>query len=282
VAHASAGPVESRGILQELLFLIAPPPHVVYLRLMFRCYAQPSAWISGKVTLSPEETHHLFNVLRASVGDCVTVFDGHGAVALTRLAKPGGREAILDVVEHLKPNKPDVSITLFQALVKEQKMDLILQKAVELGVSRIIPLVVERSIVRLDPDSRSHRIARWQKIVLNAAKQSGANLVPEIGPISLLADAVRAAPITDVMLIGTLEGESVPFRTAIGGARAAGHKSIGVLIGPEGDFSPAEVAVAKSAGALAVSLGEVVLRVETAALYVLSVLKYEFEPTSAA
>jgi len=245
---------------------------------MIRCFAEPSRWKGDKVVLAAEEAHHLVHVLRAREGDVVTVFDGDGRQATARLVTARGETAELLVIENAPCIAPAVAITLIQSIVREQRMDLIIQKATELGVSKIIPVEVERAVVRLDAKAQEARRERWQRIALNAAKQCGVGWIPEVGPIVPVSEALKRCSALDFTLIGSLEVDAVPIRSAIAKAKSRNPRTVGIVIGPEGDFTPPELAAAKAAGAVPVSLGSLVLRVETAAIHVVSIIKYEFEP----
>ncbi|MEI6972189.1 MAG: RsmE family RNA methyltransferase [bacterium] len=242
---------------------------------MVRCYAEPKAWVEGRVTLSPAESHHLLHVMRAGVGDTVMIFDGAGVEAVARLARSAGKIAELEVAELRRQPRPAPAITILQALIREQKMDMVVEKGAELGASRIVPVAAERSIVRLAAKAADSRVERWNKIALSAAKQCGGNWLMRIDPVVPLAVAVRAAPPADLLLVASLEKDAVPLKTVMGKAASGTLATVSVLIGPEGDLTPAELSAAKAAGAVPVSLGHAVLRAETAAICALSILKYE-------
>ncbi len=222
--------------------------------------------------LRAEEAHHALHVLRLKVGDALNVFDGRGheaQVSLTEITKDSVRLTILQ-----RSNTPSLPcrITLAQAIPKKN-MDLIVQKATELGVASIVPLISERSVVKLDEDSK--RIERWRGIALDACKQCGNNWLPEIQPPQKARDFLTSPGKFDLKLIGSLQPDSKPLKAILG--VAAKPSSILILIGPEGDFTPAELALAKSAGCLPLSLGPLVLRADTAAIYTLSILHHELQ-----
>lgn len=245
-----------------------------------RCFAEPSAWADGKVTLSQDESHHLLHVMRADTGTAVTVFDGAGTEAGARLARKTGKTAELEVTALHKHPRPQPEITIIQSLIREQKMDMVVEKGAELGVARIVPVAVERAVVRLASKAAESRVERWRKIALSAAKQCGGNWLPVIAPVAPLADALRATPAPDLFLVASLEQDAVPLKTVMEKARVSGPRTVSVLIGPEGDLTPTELAAARAAGATPVSLGAAVLRAETAAICVLSILKYELGTSS--
>ena len=241
-----------------------------------RCYVHPQNWTAGDLLLDEEESHHVLRVMRLQPGQTLEIFDGRGRRGAAELTDTRGARARLRLISEqaIAPNGP--RIVLQQALPREQKMDWILQKATELGIQAIQPILAERCVVQLRGDRAADKQARWEKIVLNAAKQSGSLLLPEILPPASMAQVLKTGPRCDLLLIGALTGPTKPLREIL---RASGEKppaSIGILIGPEGDFTPAEQELALQAGAVPVSFGDSVLRAETAALFALSALRYVF------
>ena len=223
--------------------------------------------------MSAAETHHATQVLRVKPGDTVNVFDGRGHEAQAQFGE-AGRLAILQ--QSTTPPLP-CRITLAQAIPKKN-MDLIVQKATELGVAGIVPLISQRTIVQLDEDSK--KIERWREIVLEACKQSGNNWLPEIQPPQKARAFLDSPGTFDLKLIASLQPDAKPLKHILSNAasiQSSKHPSILILIGPEGDFTPAELSSAKSAGCLPLSLGPLVLRAETAALYALSILHHELQ-----
>ena len=222
--------------------------------------------------LGAEETHHALHVLRLKVGDTLNVFDGRGHEAqcsIVEISKDAVR--LKTLTQSTTPALP-CRITLAQAIPKKS-MDLIVQKATELGVASIVPLVSDRSVVKLDEDSR--RMERWHEIALDACKQCGNNWLPEIQPPRKTRDFLNSPGQFDLKLIGSLQPDSILLKAILG--KTTKPSSILILIGPEGDFTPAELGLAKSAGCLPLSLGPLVLRAETAAIYALSILHHELQ-----
>ncbi len=228
-------------------------------------------------TLSAEEAHHALHVLRLKVGDTLNAFDGRGHEAQCAIAEITKDTVRLKVLTQTTTPALPIRITLAQAIPKKS-MDLIVQKATELGVASIVPLASERTLVKLDDDSR--RMDRWREIALESCKQCGNNWLPEIHPPQKARDFLGALPKCDLKLIASLQPDAKPLKTILPGASALGHSgpfSVLILIGPEGDFTPAELNLAKSAGCLPLSLGPLVLRAETAAIYTLSILHHELQ-----
>jgi 16S rRNA (uracil1498-N3)-methyltransferase len=171
-------------------------------------------------------------------------------------------------------------ITLAQAIPKGKNMDLIVQKAVEIGAAEIAPLISERTIVDLDAKDAEQKRAKWQQIAIEAAKQCGQNWLPTVQtPRKLKYFFANASPArSDLRLIGSLQPDAVHLKKILADyveQHADRPKSVLMMVGPEGDFTPAELALGKSHGCLPITLGPIILRVETAAIYCLSVLSYE-------
>ena len=169
-----------------------------------------------------------------------------------------------------------VKLYLFQGLPKGDKMELIIQKAVELGVYEIIPVRTKRVVVKLDEKKETKKIARWQQIAESGAKQSGRGIIPEVKPVMSFKDAIDYAK--------NLEGVLIPYEKAEGMNKTReiikglkGKKSVGIFIGPEGGFDEQEIEAAMNSGVEPVTLGRRILRTETAGLTMLSILMFEFE-----
>jgi 16S rRNA (uracil1498-N3)-methyltransferase len=237
-----------------------------------RFYLAPGEWTSPEPTLGTEDSHHCADVLRLQVGDRVTLFDGAGSVADATLTEVHRKHCRVTIGERTITPPLKSAITLAQAVPKGKNMDLILQKAVELGASTIVPLLTRRTVVRLDEEDGSRKQERWQQIALEACKQCGRNQVPLVTHPCSLEEFLKQ-PLQGLLLLASLQPGAVTIKEAL--AKAPDHRSITVLVGPEGDFTPEESAAALTMGAIPVTLGPMILRAETAALYCLSVLNYE-------
>lgn len=230
---------------------------------------------SGK--FSPEESHHAVDVLRLRSGDSAAIFDGKGTEARVRLTQVSADEVSYETLSTARTPPPSCRIRFGQALIKPVGMDLLIQKLTELGVSEIWPIASERSISKPSGEKRiSHR---WESIALSACKQSGQNWLPkihEVGPLDNFLSAPNPAPPAG-RIIGSLQPEAKPLPALLAATRQAGKPpALDLLIGPEGDFTPAEIGRARSAGFQPASLGPLILRSETASLFLASVLHYEF------
>jgi 16S rRNA (uracil1498-N3)-methyltransferase len=216
------------------------------------------------------DIHHIRDVLRLKSQNEVEVFDEQRNDYLCSIKKIMASKITLHIKEKKAlPGQGRVSITIACAIPKKSLMDEVIDKLTQLGVERIIPLETQHVIVRLDADKKSARLERWRKIAQSAAQQSHRNTLPVIEPVKSVEEVLALADNYDLKLIPTLSGKRRLLKDII---NAAHPKNILILIGPEGDFSPAEVKLACSKGCLPVSLGELVLRVDTAAIAVASYL----------
>ena len=230
-----------------------------------------------QAVLGAKEAHHALHVLRLKVGDTLNVFDGRGHEAQCLIAETSKDAVHLKMLTQSATPALPCRITLAQAIPKKS-MDLIVQKATELGVACIVPLVSDRSVVKLDEDSK--KADRWRDIALEACKQCGNNWLPEIQAPQMAHDYLSSLPTQDLKLIASLQPDSKPLKSILSDVPTLPRShapTVLLLIGPEGDFTPAELALAKSAGCLPLSLGPLVLRAETAAIYALSILHHELQ-----
>lgn len=261
---------------------------------LHRFYIPPAYWNPSAFVLDEAESRHAAEVLRLRVGDMVAVFNGEGLLAEARIARLGKREAALELIGEVKSSLPPTArLLLAQAIPKGKNMDLVLQKATELGASGIIPLITERTVVRLNPAEAADKQEKWQRIVIEACKQCGQNFLPAVHQPLPFETFLANIPPVDLRLVAAIEPgarrlKEILASVAVGNmpaASSAAAPSTGstekhpasalVLIGPEGDFTPAELAQAKAAGCQPLTLGPIILRTETAAIYTLSTLAHE-------
>jgi 16S rRNA (uracil1498-N3)-methyltransferase len=248
----------------------------------FRVYCQPPEREPSEIRPSPEECHHLVTVNRARSGDTVVAFDGQGNEWICELTEDVKHAAVLKVRFRQKAKRLPYEITLGQALPKGQFMDAIVRKATELGAARIAPLESDRTIVHLEDDRTSRKIERWQAAVVEAAKQCGNPFVPEILPVQSAAAFIESSRGYDLKLIASLQPGAKSLKSVLAAYTATNGRAprkVLWLVGPEGDFTPAELGLSRNAGFEPISLGPLVLRCETAAVYALSVLSYELQNT---
>lgn len=248
----------------------------------FRAYCSPSTAEPAEIVLSPEESHHLVTVNRARLGDTVVAFDGHGTEWICELAGDRKSGATLKVRFRQKARPLAYEITLGQALPKGSSMDSIVRKATEIGAVQIVPLESDRTQVHLDGDRSDRKIDKWQTAALEAAKQCGNPFLPEVTAVQKASRFMETAKGFDLKLIASLQPGAKSLKTVLAQFQAAqkrAPKKVLWLIGPEGDFTPAEMSLSQSTGFEPVTLGPLVLRCETAATYALSVLSYELQNT---
>ncbi len=245
---------------------------------MPRFYLPKDRWTTPAWELEGDEAKHAAKVLRMKEGDVCTVFDGEGRASRAIIAAPPSSASVL-----LRPDGEcsapvDIaSLTLCQSIPKGSNMDLIIQKSVELGVGRIIPLITEHTIVRLSPRDAEAKQVKWQRTALEACKQCGQNTLPIVEIPRSFREWVAEAILPEVTIIASLAPGARPIRDVLENARAEGRRSAAVLVGPEGDFSPEETTMALEAGFRPVTLGSIVLRVETATFFCLSSLRYALD-----
>ena len=291
---------------------------------MHRFFLAPDDWSAA--TLTDSEAHHARSVLRMQPGDRAVLFDGRGREGTAEIVSLDSGAVQLRVLQEAVTPPLRARITLAQAIPKGKNMDLIVQKAVEIGAAEIFPLLSDRTVVQLDPESAAQKQAKWQTVALEAAKQCGQNWLPHVhqprtpndffrelesGAAGVAAGVSPANPsaspadreITnavgdaapqrptraplqraerahyDLRLIGSLQPGAQHLKKILAdyaqGHDGAQPERVLMLIGPEGDFTPAEIALARSQGCAPLTLGPIILRVETAAIYCLSILSYE-------
>lgn len=241
-----------------------------------RCFVEPGRWSPGELELEGEEAHHLRTVLRVRVGQHIGLFDGQGRTAEAEVVALERHRARVRVLQQAAEPRSARDLVLVLGVPREQKMDLIVQKATELGVSRIYPVRADHAVMQVRSDNEDSKRERWQRIALNAAKQCGAAWVPQLEPAQDLETALASLAPPAATLLCSLDPDAAPLRATLETLRAQPPRTLALLVGPEGDFSARERALARNAGARPVSLGPRTLRSETAALYGMSVLTYEF------
>ena len=251
---------------------------------MHRFYLPPNECQSSALTLTGREAHHGLRVLRLHTGEPVVVLNGAGKVFNCEVASLSRDTIRLIAKETNDAPAPPCEITLVQAIPKGKLLDSIIQKATELGVSRVVPLLSERVITQIDEDNSDSKTQHWRMVAIEAIKQCGSPWLPRIEPAVSPAELLARKEAFDLFLIASLQsGSRHPsvwfdeFRQR----ERRGPKSACVWVGPEGDFTEGEVAAVMAAGAAPITLGSLVLRCETAATYCLSVMNYETQSSQA-
>jgi len=248
-------------------------------------FVTPEVLKADLVVLSPEESHHLARVLRVEAGQELTLFDGQGTRAEGVVDAVTKKEVTVRITARETVPPPAVEITLIQAVCKPDRFELILQKATELGVRRIQPMITKNASL---PAGKIEKMAeRGKAIIRSAAQQCGAAWLPDFQPLEKIEAILPTLGKFDAVFIGSLHPEAKPFKEAFRSLASAGWKPavriagilpalrVALLIGPEGDFTAEEVNSAVAAGAIPVTFGSQILRTETAAIFGLSVLAYE-------
>ena len=245
---------------------------------MHRFYLPPDQCTSATLILVGREAHHAAHVLRLRQGEPVTVLDGAGNQLLCTVAEANRKNILLAVMERKAMPPSSARITLLQALPKGKIMDAIIQKATELGAARIVPLLTERVVSQLDDESAAHKVEKWRQAGIEAVKQCGSPWLPAIESPLTPVEFIARKEKFDLMLVGALQNERRHLHEVLREFQVQHGRlpqSVGVWIGPEGDFTATELDAILAAGAAPITLGRLVLRVETAAIYCLSVLNHE-------
>ncbi|MDR2240509.1 MAG: 16S rRNA (uracil(1498)-N(3))-methyltransferase [Zoogloeaceae bacterium] len=232
-----------------------------------RFFCPPPLPPDGFAELPPAAAHHALRVLRLGVGDDVTLFDGSGGEYPGRIIEAGPGVRVRLGVKNETERESPLEFTLAQALPSGDKMDFVVQKAVELGVARIQPLAAARSVMRLSGERAARRVEHWRQVAVSACEQCGRNRLPQIAPVRDLRQWLGSLPPDD----GACRLQLSPH----GGQRlrdVAGARRFLLLIGPEGGFAPEEAEAARRAGFAELSLGPRILRAETAGLAALAAL----------
>ena len=244
---------------------------------MYRFFVEKQQIRDGVVKIDGEDVRHIRSVLRMRPGEQILVACGDEWEYTCQIEHLSEEEVTARVLDAQKPGMELPSrITLFQCLPKSDKMETVIQKAVELGACAVVPVVSKRCVVKLDARRAANKEVRWNTVAASAAKQSKRMIVPEVKPLCSFQDALREAQDMDVRLIPYENAEGMAGTRKIFSSVRPGD-SVAVLIGPEGGFEETEVEEAQEAGFLPVTLGKRILRTETAGMTVLSILMYLLE-----
>lgn len=229
------------------------------------------------ITITGEDVNHIKNVLRLKIGDEIIINDKEQTDYICNISSFDGGVVVADIVDVIKnAAELPVKIVLFQGLPKLDKLEFIIQKAVELGVSEIVPVITKRTIVKVDSKKEEKKLARYQAIATSAAKQSGRGVIPSVTNFMSYKQAIEYAADLDMVIVPYEEAKGISYSKEVISS-IKGKKSLGVFIGPEGGFAKDEVDMACDNGAVAITLGHRILRTETAGLTTLSIIMFELE-----
>ncbi len=238
---------------------------------MPRFFCLSSNVLQDKIILDDkEQVHHLRDVLRLKLKDKVSAFDDKGNVYDCLIEKLADKVTLLIKDKRLHSPGEKISITIACAIPKKAKFDDIVDKLTQIGVDKIIPLETRRVVVRWDRQKKALQRKRWEKIALSACRQSQRNILPVIETVKNMEEALSQTKDYGLKLIPTLSGQRRALKEIFAKSRA---DNILIFIGPEGDFTPEEVKLALKAGCVPVTLGEFVLRVDTAAIAAVSFIR---------
>ena len=244
---------------------------------MHQFFVTPMQVKEDHIYIEGQDVNHIKNVLRMKTDEQLKISDGNNKRYLCEIETMTAQEVCVRIIEEQQVNTELPSkIYLFQGLPKGDKMELIVQKAVELGVYEVIPVATKRAVVKLDEKKAAKKVERWNGIAESGAKQSGRNVIPSVTKVMSYKEALAYAKELDVILIPYELAEGMAdTKQVIEGIKKGA--SIGVFIGPEGGFETAEVEQAIESGGKAITLGRRILRTETAGLTTLSILMYHLE-----
>lgn len=244
---------------------------------MYHFFVQKEQVQDSEIVIEGADVNHIKNVLRMRCGEVILISDTDGMEYTCRVSQIDTqqvRASIEDIQNH--SHELPVEITLYQGLPKADKLELIIQKTVELGVSKIVPVAMKRSIVKIEPKKEDAKVKRWNSIAESAAKQSKRSIIPEVTNVKTYQQAWQEASELDVVLLPYELAEGMNGTREVF-AQLKPHTRIGIFIGPEGGFDDSEVAMAKQQGAKIISLGRRILRTETAGMATLAMLTYLLE-----
>ncbi|MCR5738114.1 MAG: 16S rRNA (uracil(1498)-N(3))-methyltransferase [Eubacterium sp.] len=241
---------------------------------MYRFFVENSQIGEESISITGNDVNHIKNVLRMRIGETVLISDGKDREYTCSISELSDEEVVAKIEDVNGPERElPVKVTLFQALPKGDKMETIIQKMVELGAERIVPVSTKRCVVKLDAKKAEKKTERWQNISLSAAKQSKRGIVPQVESPMTFGLALQEAQKMDLILIPYENAENMKYTREVIGTIKPGM-NVGIFIGPEGGFAEEEVEAARKAGAREITLGKRILRTETAGMAVMSVIMF--------
>ena len=269
----------SKMLLQPFSLFLFPFSFLIQPLQLHRFYLPAADSREDLLRLTGQEARHALRVLRLQTGSPAIVLDGAGTEFLCEVENTSRDSLSLRVKKkNFAPDLP-CAITLLVGVPKGKIIENVIQKSVELGARRIVPLLTERVVTRLDEEAAEHKREHWRQTAIEAMKQCGAPRLPEVEPPAAIADVLARGGRFDLQIVGSLQKDRRHPRQVFQEferAHSAPPRSAAAWIGPEGDFTAEELKAIEKAGARPVTFGDLVLRVETAAIYCLSILNYEF------
>lgn len=240
-----------------------------------RIYSPESLENKTVCELGQDNLKYLKQVMRLKQGDRVHIFDGFGREFEAVIKAFAEKTVLMELGKTIPAADREINITLAQALPKARKMDTIVKSASELGVSLIIPFAAARSVGHIDEEKSPSKVARWQKIAMEAARSSHSSFVTEVSPVSSFQDMLASASADVLKLIFWEEESQKTIKDVLTDTTLSAVKIFFIVVGPEGGFSKDEIAKTENAGFVSVSLGRQILKVETAAAAIVSIIQYE-------
>lgn len=244
---------------------------------MYRFFVDRGQVGEEEIIISGPDVNHIKNVLRMKKGEEIVVSDGHDREYVCAIEAYAESEVHAKILDINGPSRElPIQVYLYQGLPKSDKMETVIQKMVELGAYRIIPVATKRAVVKLDAKKAKTKVTRWNAISESAAKQSKRGIIPQVSAVMTFKEALREAENLDMVLIPYEEADNMEYTRNVVKELKPGN-SVGVFIGPEGGFAEEEVEQAKEIGAKPITLGRRILRTETAGMALMSVLMFAME-----
>lgn len=242
---------------------------------MQRYFVDKNQFFSDKVIIAGDDVHHITKVMRNNIGDKIICSNGHGQDAIVEIIEIENKQIVCKITdEHLENREPRTHITLVQGLPKADKMELIIQKGTEVGVSAFLPFTSERTIVQLDQKKEQKRLERWDKIAKEAAEQAHRSLIPKILPVVSFKELLKLNEDGLTLIAYEKENSRTLYQVL---EQNNNVDKVFLIIGPEGGFSEQEIIAAEKNGAVSVSLGKRILRTETAGIVGVANILYHLD-----
>lgn len=244
---------------------------------MYRFFVEKDQILEDSIVIKGQDVNHIKNVLRMKIGEKILISDGNDREYECEITSLADREVVAKIEDiNGSSRELPIKVHLYQGIPKGDKMETIIQKMVELGGFRIVPVTTKRCVVKLDEKKAKNKVARWNAIAESAAKQSKRGVIPKVDNVMSFKEALKDASNLDVLFIPYEEAEDMEkTRNLI--AHITPGQTIGIFIGPEGGFAPEEVEQAKSENISPITLGKRILRTETAGMALMSVLMFAME-----